>query len=85
MWDLGSLTPAVEAQSLNHWTTREVPKGDFLEGNWGAAFKRGAPWIPAAKHTANVPHSLLRLCNDLYILMTSKKIKTKLNLVYVSV
>ena len=31
MWDLSSLTrdepapPAVEAQSLNHWTAREVP------------------------------------------------------------
>ena len=31
MWDLSSLTrnqtyaPAVEVQSLNHWTTREVP------------------------------------------------------------
>ena len=80
------LTPAMEAQTLNHWTTREVPKDDFLEGNWSAALKRGVQLIPAAKHTANVPHSLLRLCNDLYILMTSKKInKTKLNLVYVTV
>ena len=24
------LLPATEAQSLNHWTTREVPHGEFL-------------------------------------------------------
>ena len=24
------LRPAVEAQSLNHWTTREVPKHSYL-------------------------------------------------------
>ena len=66
--------PAVEAQSLNHWTPKEVLKGDFLEGNWSAAIKRGVQWIPAAKHTANVLHSLLRLHDNLYILMASKKI-----------
>ena len=37
MWDLNSLTedkihaPALEAQSLNHWTIREVPEGLKLE------------------------------------------------------
>ena len=35
MWDLSSLTrdqtytPAVDAQSLNHWISREVPTGSF--------------------------------------------------------
>ena len=24
------MLPATEAQSLNHWTTREVPHGEFL-------------------------------------------------------
>ena len=48
------LTPAVEAQTRNHWTTREVPKDDFLEGNWSAALKIGVQWIPAARHTAHV-------------------------------
>ena len=36
MWGLSSLTKgqthtlALEAWSLNHWTTREVPEGHFL-------------------------------------------------------
>ena len=35
MWDLSFLTreqtcaPAVDVQSLNHWTTREVPRHDL--------------------------------------------------------
>ena len=39
MWDLSSLTrdqthaPKVEAQSLNHWTTREVPIPLYKRGN----------------------------------------------------
>ena len=38
MWDFSSLTrdrtltPAAEAWSLNHWTIREVPVTDFMEG-----------------------------------------------------
>ena len=37
-WDLSSLTgikpapPAVEARSLNHWATREIPQVAFLIG-----------------------------------------------------
>jgi len=37
MWGLSSVTrdgthaPAVEVQSLNHWTAREVPPRDLLE------------------------------------------------------
>lgn len=48
MWDLGSLTqdrtldPCSGAQTLTHWTTREVLRGGFLEGDWSAALKEGA-------------------------------------------
>ena len=28
------MPPAVEAQSLNHWTAREVPKGTRLESGF---------------------------------------------------
>ena len=30
MWDFSSLTPAVEAQSLNHWISREVSRSVLL-------------------------------------------------------
>ena len=39
VWHLSSLTrelgptpPALEALSVNHWTTREVPISEFLKG-----------------------------------------------------
>ena len=50
MWYLSSLTrdgicalpPAVEAWSLNHWITREVPGEDLTVWLWGRqAFSKG--------------------------------------------
>ena len=37
MWDLSSLrtepmSPALKVQSVNHWTTREVPSNSFATG-----------------------------------------------------
>ena len=49
LWDLSSLSrnqtqaPAVEAQSLNHWTTREVPPMPLFQ----------APWLPSQKYSCS--------------------------------
>ena len=54
MWDLSSLTrdrtctPAVEAQSLNHWTTREVPQRIF---NVWVEVSHPMPAFPTPPHS----------------------------------
>ena len=42
---------ALEAQSLNHWTTREVPSGSFSKDNarWGWPSPRAGPPSPSLK------------------------------------
>lgn len=77
MWDLGSLTQDRTPDPCSAQTLLTGPPGSperwFLE--IGVALKEGRETILAA-NTVRGPHSLLRLCNDLYILMTSEKINT---------
>ena len=53
MWDLSSTTrdgtvpPALGAQSLNHWTTREVLKIDFISGRTALSHVK-ASFVPFA-------------------------------------
>ena len=73
MWDLSSLTtdrthvPSVEAQSLNHWTTREVPKSRPVP-------KKAAPviYIPLQvvfwKHTFNLSLEVRVSVENLHLL-----------------
>ena len=53
-WDLTSLTrdqtgvPCIGRQSLNHWTSREVPTGDFLTTGRDGAVSVAMPSVPGS-------------------------------------
>ena len=47
------MPPAVEVQSLNHWTTREIPREDIFHMKiLSPTFKKGFPGGLAGKESA---------------------------------
>ena len=63
------MVPAVEAQSLNHWTTKEVPGFPLFNHSWPSSLPTGETWtrrvtcLPVALMSDRLahPYSLKRL------------------------
>ena len=68
------MVPAVEAQSLNHWTAKEVPGFPLFNHSWPSSLPTGETWtrrvtcLPVALMSDRLAHPYSLKETSLYLL-----------------